>query len=137
MLLHYYKIISFLFVLGIFLMPVSSYACATKVKKVHSTEKTDIKSTATFSNIDNSCESGTCEEKCCHEDSKNCAHNSCNGNCSSTSCTTGGFTFLGNLPFYGVKNNLLFSLLKKDSFHYLNSDYSFGFQSIWQPPKIG
>lgn len=118
-------------------MPVSSYACATKVKKVHSTEKTDIKSTATFSKIDNSCESGTCEEKCCHKESNNCAHNSCNGNCSSTSCTTGGFTFLGNLPFYGVKNNLLFLLLKKDNFYHLNPDYSVGFHPIWQPPKIG
>ncbi len=136
MLLHYYKIISFLFVLGLFLVPAPSYACATTGKKINSTEKTTVKSEVTFSTLDNSCESGTCEEKCCHEESSNCAHNSCNGNCSSTSCTTGGFTFLNSTSFE-VKNNLLFLLLKKDNFYYLNPNFSVGFHRIWQPPKIG
>lgn len=133
---HYYKIISFLFVLGLFLMPVSSYACATKVKKVHSAEKTVIKSTPTFSTIDNSCESGNCKEKCCHKEANKCTHNNCNGNCNSTSCTAGGFTFLSSTSFE-VKNSLFFLSLKNDNFYHLNPDYSVGFHPIWQPPKIG
>ena len=131
-----YKILLFLFVLGLFLVPVSSSACSTTDKKINSTEKTDIKSTPTFSNIDNSCESGNCKQKCCHTESQKCTHNNCNGNCNSTSCTTGGFTFLNNTSFE-VKNNLLFLVLKKDNFYYLNPNFSVGFYPIWQPPKIG
>ena len=137
MLANYYKIISFLFVLGLFLVPVSVNACATANKKINSTEKANIKSEAAFSKLDDSCESGKCKQKCCHKKSQKCGHDNCNGNCNSTSCTTGGFTFLSNVPFFEMKNNPLFLVLKKDNFYYLNSDYSFGFHPIWQPPKIG
>ncbi len=136
MLFNYYNKISFLFVLGLFLVPASSYACSTNSKKIDSTEKTNVKSEATFSKIDDSCESGNCKEKCCHKESNNCTHNNCNGNCNSTS-STGGFTFLSDVPFFEMKNNLFFLVLKKDNFYYLNSHFSVGFHPIWQPPKIG
>lgn len=137
MVANYYKIISFLFVLGLFLVPVSSAACSTTHKKIDATEKTDQRFSATFSKLEGSCQRGNCKEKCCHEEPNSCTHDNCNGNCNSTSCSVVGFSFLSNSPLLEAKNNLLFSALKKDGFYYLNSNYSFGYHPIWQPPKIG
>ncbi|SEG04055.1 hypothetical protein SAMN05421847_1368 [Halpernia humi] len=136
--LNYFKSISFIFLLGLFLVPTSIDACqkesyqATKeLKKV----KTHI--IATFSKLESSCESGTCIEGCCDKKTKGCGHADCNGNCNVSSCFTGGSGASGTLENFKVQNNNTdLSLLEKSFFFYINSNYLAGIYPIWQPPKI-
>ncbi|WP_382405014.1 hypothetical protein [Frigoriflavimonas asaccharolytica] len=135
------KLISFCFILGLFLVPISLHACKKeinnkkieiknlKVKKVHIV--------ATFSKLESSCDDGTCKGECCNKKPKGCGHEDCDGNCNATSCFT-SISLLGFLPLSQEKQNSeSFSFLKNHRFSYKNSFYSFGFHSIWQPPKIG
>lgn len=139
MMVNFFKLISFIFVLGLLLVPTSINACQkNSYKIIKEAKKTNVKTTATFSKLESSCENGTCTEGCCNKKSKSCGHDGCDGNCNVTSCFAGGFGSLCILSIFEVqKNNTDFSLFEKSFFHYINSEYSFGFYPIWQPPKIG
>lgn len=137
--LNFLKSISFLFILGLFLVPTTIDGCQkNSYQPTKDVKKANDHIIATFSKLESLCESGTCTEGCCDKKTKGCGHADCNGNCNVNSCFAGGSAASGTLENFKVQNNNTdFSLLKKSFFFYINSNYLSGIYPIWQPPKIG
>ena len=129
----------FLFTLGFFLMPDLAFACIKK-QNIPASPKTEKEATVIKSATGHVsfCESGHCKDKCCNKTSHNCQHGNCNSNCGGSTCpSTSGFNFFAGENSSDFINNSWAVSLETNRFFYLNPNYSFGFHSIWQPPKIG
>ena len=116
-----------------------AFAC-TKKQNIPAVQKTE-KQTVTIKSASgkiSSCESGHCKGKCCNKTSHNCPHGNCSGNCGGSTCpSTSGFNFFPAENSSDLINKAWAVSLETNRFFYLNPNYSFGFHSIWQPPKIG
>lgn len=129
-----FKIWFSLLVLGLFLIPNVGYAC-TKKQNIPSIQKTksEQKIIKRASDSVSSCETGNCKGGCCNKSSHSCEHGDCGDACVSAP----------SFNFYAVESNADFShralvdSFDVNRFFYLIPNYSFGFISIWQPPKIG
>lgn len=113
-----------LVVLGIFLIPESSWACSKgSHKKACSKEMVSHKHKKDSCEKNNSCKDNN--------------HKNCKGKCGHSSCicpvsSVGAAVFL-NQEF---SNNLISSTEKKLNFYYAATDFASGFYSIWLRPKI-
>jgi hypothetical protein len=109
--------------LGFFLIPTLSYACGTKSEsgccKKETTSKKEKKGS------------------CCDKHTKD-KKNNCDGKCGNKNCTTSSVNcWLISLNEVEIKNNCFAFASKKQKFHYLKTNISPGFYSIWLKPKIG
>ncbi|MDD5151186.1 MAG: hypothetical protein PHC28_12050 [Flavobacterium sp.] len=121
-----FHIILLIVVLGIFLIPTSTFACGTN------SEKTEKCCCAKENSKENN-------KDCCkkHKQNKEKNEKSCDGKCKNSNCTTTSVhysvVFFGGINF---KSNFVYSV-KKQKFHNLKTNLSSGFSSIWLIPKIG
>lgn len=134
-----FKILLLSLTLALFLAPGISQACSKKEKQVIKTatsSQTFIKQS--FAKIQPSCESGDCNDECCHPKSHNCQTDGCSGNCSGNLCSTAQYPILADSKFLEDSKNEASGYDDKNSnFFYQNPHYSGGFHTIWEPPKIG
>ena len=134
-----FKILFLSLTLALFLAPGISQACSKKEKQVIKTatsSQTFIKQS--FAQIQPSCDSGDCNDECCHPQSHNCQTEGCSGNCSGNLCSSAQYTLLAYSNFLeDAKNEASAYYSNNSSFYYQNPHYSGGFHTIWQPPKIG
>lgn len=108
-----------LVILGLFLMPTTTFACG-----MHSEKK--------------SCNKETTEQMDCCKNDNHSKNKGCNGKCGHSNCVTTATTHF-SVVFSEVKfqiNN--FDLSEKEQ-NYFNSEanISSGFTSLWLIPKIG
>ncbi len=113
-----------LFVIGIFLVPMQTYACES-----HST------------NTEKSC----CKKKSSSHEKKDCCKNkqsdkkdtSCNGKCGHANCLISSI-HISLISFQEIefKNNIVYFSYEKSKFHSFKTVISSGFSSVWLPPKI-
>lgn len=117
--------ILFLF-LGFLLTPNLSYACSKISIKTehHKSSKKHFKKTE---------KKDCCKTKSCEDHH---SENNCNGKCKDSSCRCGNSSFSFFLPTE-LKVNTSFDVIEKHQFEFIQSYYSLGHYSIWQPPKIG
>lgn len=134
-----FKILFLSLTLALFLAPGISLACSKPEKQVIKTatsSQTFIKQS--FAKIQPSCESGDCNDECCHPKSHNCQTEGCSGNCSGNLCNSAQYTVLADSKFLEDSKNEASGYDDKNSnFFYQNPHYSGGFHTIWEPPKIG
>lgn len=119
-------IVTLIFVLGIFLVPSTSYSCGTKTVKI---EKSCCKKKAA---------NDKASKSCCGSSSTPDKDNSCNGKCGNSSCVAAlsyNFSFFVYNEIDFINNNFDFST-KKAKFLPSESILSDGFTSIWLIPKI-
>ena len=115
----------FIVLLGVFLMPTSTFACGSHSEK-------------------NSCakemSSKTGMKDCCSKDSKSKSkkHDGCNGKCGHAMCSVSSLNIgiVSSIPLEMDDNVFNFST-KKQKFHQSVSFTSAGYSSIWLIPKIG
>ena len=134
-----FKILLLSLTLALFLAPGISQACSTKEKQVIKTatsSQTFIKQS--FAQIQPSCDSGDCKDKCCHTKSHNCQTEGCSGNCSGNLCSSAQYTLLVYSNFLEDSKTEASGYYSKNSnFYYQNTHYSCEFHTVWKPPKIG
>lgn len=109
--------------LGLFLLPASTYACGTK------SEKSCCKKEAS---------SKTEKKDCCNNKSTKDKDKNCDGKCGHSNCTssTVNFSIISYFEIEFNNNNFVFSF-EKAKFHHSKTFISSGFYSIWLIPKIG
>ncbi|MEY3499846.1 MAG: hypothetical protein RL308_1515 [Bacteroidota bacterium] len=110
-------------ILGFFLMPTETFACASNSEKNSCNKETS---------------ANTEKMDCCKNDnhSKNKNNEGCNGKCGHSNCVTTSTQF--SVVFFEIQfNNSNFSFSDKKS-NYFNSEdnLSSGFSSLWLIPKI-
>ena len=134
-----FKILLLSLTLALFLAPGISQACSTKEKQVIKTatsSQTFIKQS--FAQIQPSCDSDDCKDKCCHTKSHNCQTEGCSGNCSGNLCSSAQNTLLVYSNFLEDSKTEASGYYSKNSnFYYQNPHYSCEFHTAWKPPKIG
>jgi len=117
-----------MFMLGLFLAPGAAAACTSYSQTVKNNEKSCCDD-AQSGNHD----AETCKKDCCSADAGE--GSGCSGNCGHQSCQSSS-------PTYGVHqaakhSDHVFNFEDKNPYpSYQQPDYSSGFYSIWQPPKI-
>jgi hypothetical protein len=110
--------------LGIFLMPTSTFACGDNSAK-------------------NSCSkemsSKTGMKDCCSKDSKskNNKHNGCNGKCGHAMCSVPSLSIgiVSSIPLE-IDDNVFNFSIQKQKFYHSEAVTSDGYSSIWLIPKI-
>lgn len=111
--------------LGFLLTPNLSYACSKiPIKTEH---HKSLKKHVTKTVKEDCCKTRSCEN---HP-----TENDCNGKCKDSSCRydySSFSVFLSN----DLKIYFPFDVVEKHLFEFIQSYYSFGHYSIWQPPKI-
>ena len=134
-----FKILLLSLTLALFLAPGISQACNKKEKQVIKTatsSQTFIKQS--FAQIQPSCDSDDCKDKCCHTKSHNCQTEGCSGNCSGNLCSSAQYTLLVYRNFLEDSKTEASGYYSKNSnFYYQNPHYSCEFHTVWKPPKIG
>jgi hypothetical protein len=112
-----------LVLIGIFLTPVTTFACGTTSKK--SCCKTEM-------NTNN------CKMKCCQKKSEDKPSKGCEGKCGKSTCQIQTVSFGAILPiFLEIKTNYFFVSTSKQVFYNNETNISDGFYFIWSPPNIG
>lgn len=111
--------------LGIFLMPISTFACGD-----HSEKKSCSKEMSSKTGMKDCC------TKDSHSKSKN--HNGCNGKCGHAMCSVPSLNIgvVSSIPLEIDENVFNFST-KKQKFYQSVSFTSAGYSSLWLIPKIG
>lgn len=120
------KIFSYLivFLLGIFIMPQSAYACSMKMNtsshKIITSKKTATKS-------------------CCDKKSSSNKEKECNKSCSDSKCQCSSFgncTSLVLAMTIESNNHSFISYIEKENNFFYNTLTNKVFFSVWAPPKI-
>lgn len=120
-----FKIFLSISLLGFFLIPGEASACSS-----HSTEVIKKEKSCSSKSSDNHHAEQACKKDCCKEN----ADTDCSGNCGQKSCHSSFSTFWMH-DNADSQNAFLFASERSFSLHN-QPDYSSGFHSIWQPPKI-
>ncbi|KMQ70456.1 hypothetical protein ACM44_12135 [Chryseobacterium koreense CCUG 49689] len=120
-------------------MPDLSYACARKhTEPANHQVKTEKVTLKDNTHGLSACDTGHCKDDCCNNTSHHCQQGNCNGSCGGSTCSSpAGFQFFMENQKSDLSDMSFAISSKKNNFFYLNPHYSFGFHSIWQPPKIG
>ena len=113
---------------GLFLIPVSTYACGK------SSEKSSCEKKIAYKEKDK----GSCEKDCCKKgDESKKDEKGCNGKCDHSNCTTSALHYsLITANEFEFNNNLFNFSLENPVPYYKNINISDGFTSIWLRPKI-
>ena len=121
------KILLSMFLFGLFLVPVEVSACTSHTKEIIKEEKSCCDHSSDHQSKQ------ACKKDCCRDSAED---SSCSGNCGAKSCNTSAQTFCAHQIF--ENNYRLFGYEDKNLYpSYKQPNYSSGFHSIWQPPKIG
>ena len=110
--------------LGFFMTPSTSFACATKTEK-------------------ECCKKGSSSEKdkkdCCNKEktSNDSSHDGCKGACKDLTCSSSTFQLGLTSALYTELYNQIFSFsTEKKNYYYSEIFISSDFRTIWLPPKI-
>jgi hypothetical protein len=121
-------ILFFLFALGLFLLPSSSYACGNTTAKTSCEKKVTSKEKKT-----------TSDQNCCssNHNGDHTHQHGCNGKCDPSGCTTSTLHFsLLSANEFEFQNNAFNFSVENPIPYYKNLSISDGYTSIWLPPKI-
>jgi hypothetical protein len=118
----------YIVVLGIFLLPATSYGCGTSYNKNSSkTEKSCCKETSKT----------TKTKSCCGDSKDNENDKPCSGKCGHSNCTSapaiGSMTLFTDSQLF---QNLFAFSSKETNFNYTLYNLSSGYVSLWLIPKI-
>ncbi len=118
--------ITFLLLIGFFLIPMESYACGTESEKIEIScnDQTD-------SEVEKK-ESCDKEKEQCDKHEKDC-----NGKCGNPDChCPTNCTYFVVSSFAYIQFSQTKMIVSKSKFYYQEAYYPSGFLSIWLPPKI-
>ena len=121
-----------LLTLGFLLMPMSGFACESKV------DRSCCKKEMSEKKIKKDCCSTKSDNKN-NNKNDNKKDNNCGGKCGHSNCTTSTTLNFSLISFYEIHfNNNNFDLTsEKSKFYHSEISVSAGFTSVWSIPKIG
>lgn len=130
-LLHIFYIV----VLGVFLIPNTTYSCGNVTSK--NSTKTETSSKKTEKSCCKDTSKTTKTKSCCNDQKSNGDDEPCSGKCGHSNCTSapanGSMTFF-NEPQFGLR--IFAHSSKEQNFNYTHYNLSSGYVSLWLIPKI-
>lgn len=123
------KIFIVMCILGLFFIPVMSYACKTPVKEIEVKEMSCCANTEEQPHVKEDC-----KKDCCKSTDK--SSSDCSGKCGSNTCISSSNNFVATNQVFKYNQNHLIVESKALYPLYLQPVYSSGVSSIWHPPKI-